>query len=108
MKIHPIKKTRASILIVALLIIASLGLTIAAYYRGVVPKFRGTHQGVAWNESLQGADAGVDLAISTLNSWAGSTTDPAAYPAFLTLRRCAGQAAESSSGASARKPPLAG
>ena len=80
MKMPSILRNRASTLIVALLIIATLGVTIAGYYRGIVPKFRGTHQGVSWHEALHGADAGVDLAIASLNNWAATGTNPDAYP----------------------------
>lgn len=80
MKMRIINRSRASTLVVALLIIATLGMAIAGYYRDLIPKYRGTHQGTAWHEALHGADAGVDLVISNLNSWAGVNGDPGAYP----------------------------
>ncbi|MEQ1852272.1 MAG: hypothetical protein ABMA01_11845 [Chthoniobacteraceae bacterium] len=73
-------ETRASTLIATMLVIGGLAIAIATYYQGLIPKYRGTHQGAAWHEALHGADAGADVAVNTLNTWALTTTDPTAYP----------------------------
>lgn len=74
------QSNKASTLLITMLVIGSLSAAVAAYYSGLIPKYRGTHQGVGWQEALHGADAGVDLVIDGLNSWALTTTNPQAYP----------------------------
>ena len=75
-----IHKSKGSTLVVAMLVISSLSAAVAAYYSGLMPKFRSTHQGMGWHEALHGADAGVDFAINSLNTWAATTPDPQSYP----------------------------
>jgi hypothetical protein len=75
-----INQSQGSTLLVAMLVIGGLSAAVATYYSGLVPKFRGTHQGVGWHEALHGADAGVDIVVNSLNSWASSTPNPQAYP----------------------------
>ncbi len=80
MKMRTFPKNQGSTLIVVLLITACLAASVAAYFQGIVPKLRGTHQAVAWQEALHGAEAGADTVINTLNSWTASTSVPDAYP----------------------------
>src|SRR5437016_14319323 len=74
---HP---ARGSTLIITMLIVGILAMTVAGYYRNLIPKFRGTYQGAAWHEALHGAEAGADYTLRILNVWAGTTSDPQAYP----------------------------
>lgn len=67
-------------LLVVLLMIAVLAMTVGAYYQTLVPKFRSTYQASSWQEALHGAEAGADLVIRQLNTWAETTTNPDAYP----------------------------
>ena len=76
--LHP--SARGSVLVIALIMVALLALSVASYYRNLIPKFRGTYQGAAWQEALHGAEAGADYTLLQLNTWAGSTPDPDSYP----------------------------
>ena len=76
--LHP--STRGSVLVITMIMVALIALSVASYYRNLIPKFRGTYQGAAWHEALHGAEAGADYALRQLNTWTGTTTDPNAYP----------------------------
>src|ERR1043165_7600238 len=71
---------RGSVLIITMIFIGVLALSVAAYYRNLIPKFRGTYQGAAWHEALHGAEGGADYVINVLNGWALSGLDPANFP----------------------------
>jgi len=71
---------RGSVLLVTMLLVGILALGVVSYYQNLIPKFRGAYQGAAWHEALHGAEAGADYALSQLNTWAGTTSNPDAYP----------------------------
>jgi hypothetical protein len=74
------RPARGSVLIITMIFIGVLALSVAAYYRNLIPKFRGTYQGAAWHEALHGAEGGADYVINVLNGWALSGLDPANFP----------------------------
>jgi hypothetical protein len=74
---HP---ARGSVLIITMIFVGVLALSVAAYYRNLIPKFRATYQGAAWHEALHGAEGGEDYAINVLNGWALAGLDPANFP----------------------------
>ena len=76
--LHP--QHRGSVLVITMIMVALLALSIAAYYRNLIPKFRGAYQAAAWHSALHGAEAGADYALRQLNNWAGSNADPNSYP----------------------------
>ena len=77
----PIPHSRhGSVLLITMIMVGLLALSVASYYQNLIPKFRGTYQGAAWHEALHGAEAGADYALRQLNTWAGTTPDPNAYP----------------------------
>ena len=80
MKTPAHSRSKGSTLLACLIVIAMLGFSIAAYYGSLIPKYRSTHQGAAWQEALHGAEAGADYTLSLLNTWCTSTTNPDAYP----------------------------
>jgi hypothetical protein len=70
-----------STLIMAIIIIAVLAMTVSAYYQTLVPKFRNTYQASSWQEALHGAEAGVDVVLQQLNTYAATRgLDPDNYP----------------------------
>jgi hypothetical protein len=71
---------QGSALTMAMLVIAALTLCVAAFFQTLVPRYRSIYQGASWQEALHGAEAGADLAIQSLNSWATSIDDPDTYP----------------------------
>ena len=73
-------RSKASVLLACLVVIATIGFSVAAYFGTFIPKYRATHQGAAWQESLHGAEAGADYAMSLINTWCGSSANPDAYP----------------------------
>ena len=80
MKMQALHRRNASTLIISLVVIACIGVSIAASFQSLLPKYRGTHQGIVWQEVLHGADAGADLAIDTLNTWTKSNQNPDTFP----------------------------
>ena len=77
----PIPDSRCgSVLLMTMIFIGILALSIVSYYQNLIPKFRGSYQGVAWHEAFHGAEAGADFALRQLNIWAASNTNPDAYP----------------------------
>lgn len=71
---------RGSVLLIAMIFIGFLAVSVAGYYRNLVPNFRGTYQAAAWHEALHGAEAGADYALSLLNTWAPANSSPDSYP----------------------------
>src|ERR1043166_7817938 len=71
---------RGSVLIITMIFVGALALSVAAYYRNLIPKFRATYQGAAWHEALHGAEGGADYAINILNGWALDGLDPVNFP----------------------------
>lgn len=69
-----------STLLVVMLLLAILAMVIGAYYQTLPSKYRDTYQATSWQEALHGAEAGVDVVLRQLNSWAETTPDPDAYP----------------------------
>ena len=76
-----------SVLAIAVLTLAILSLIAAGTLAVVSSKYNSTFQASSWQESLQGAEAGVDIAMAALtaNSWAGwqqvnSSTPPRSAP----------------------------
>ena len=80
MKMQALHRRNASTLIISLVVIACIGVSIAASFQSLLPKYRGTHQGIVWQEVLHGADAGADLAIDTLNTWTKTNQNPDTFP----------------------------
>ena len=69
-----------SVLLMTMILVGILALSVVSYYQNLIPKFRGSYQGAAWQEALHGAEAGADYALRQLNTWAGTTPDPNSYP----------------------------
>ena len=76
-----------SVLAIAILSLAILSLIAAGTLAVVSSKYNSTFQASSWQESLQGAEAGVDIAMAALaaNSWTGwkqvnSSTPPRSAP----------------------------
>ena len=76
-----------SVLAIAVLSLAILSLIAAGTLAVVSSKYNSTFQASSWQESLEGAEAGVDIAMAALtaNSWAGwqqvnSSTPPRSAP----------------------------
>ena len=76
-----------SVLTIAVLTLAILSLIAAGTLTVVSSKYNSTFQASSWQESLQGAEAGVDIAMSALatDSWTGwnqvnSSTPPRSAP----------------------------
>ncbi len=80
MKKQALHRCNASTLVISLVVIACIGVSIAASFQSLVPKYRGTHQSIVWQETLHGADAGVELALDTLNTWTKSNKNPDTFP----------------------------
>ena len=77
---HNTDRTSGSTLIMTMLLLGVLAMSVAGYYRSLIPKYRSTYQGTSWHEALHGAEGGADYVLNTLNTWAATTSDPQAYP----------------------------
>lgn len=66
-------------LIATLIILAILTVSVASFYRALIPGYRSVYQSASWQEALHGAEAGADYALQTLNGYAAGTPDPSAY-----------------------------
>src|ERR1700716_2450044 len=76
-----------SVLAIAILSLAILSLIAAGTLAVVSSKYNSTFQASSWQESLEGAEAGVDIAMAALaaDSWTGwkqvnSSTPPRSAP----------------------------
>ena len=69
-----------STLFIAVMTIALCSIVIATYLQTLMPKFRSAHQAMAWRESLQAAEAGVNHALTELNTMAAANSDSSNYP----------------------------
>jgi hypothetical protein len=74
-----LQNTKGGILVTAVLLIAVVTLVIAAFYEGLMPKYRSVYQGASWQESLQGAEAGADYTIQVMNGYAARTKNAFGY-----------------------------
>ena len=70
----PIQKCTASILPMALISLAVMAMAAAAALNRVQPRVASTYHSASWNDALNSAEAGADLALAALNL---SETDPA-------------------------------
>ncbi len=66
-------------LVIAMFSVAIIAAIVAAYYEGLIPKYRTAFQSADWHEALHGAEAGVDFAVQTLNTSALSSPTPDSY-----------------------------
>src|SRR5204863_4486155 len=73
------QNTKGGILVTAVLLIAVVTLVIAAFYEGLIPKYRSVYQGASWQESLHGAEAGADYTIQVLNGYAARNKNAFGY-----------------------------
>ena len=68
-----------SVMVTALVVIVSLTLVTAAYYEGLVPKYRSVYQGASWQEALHGAEAGAEYALQALNQFPATQKNANTY-----------------------------
>src|ERR1700704_5595329 len=71
-----------SVLAIAVLSLAILSLIAAGTLAVVSSKYNSTFQASSWQESLEGAEAGVDIAMAALaaDSWTGWKQDNSSTP----------------------------
>ena len=52
-----------STLVMTMILLAVLAMSVAGYYRTLIPKYRSTYHSASWHEALHMADGGVDYVL---------------------------------------------
>ncbi|MES2569242.1 MAG: hypothetical protein V4710_04205 [Verrucomicrobiota bacterium] len=71
---------RGSVLAVAMITLVVLAGIVTASYTTLLPRYRSVYQAASWQEAFHGAEAGLDVGINALNTFARSYGDPSLYP----------------------------
>src|SRR4051812_34828296 len=80
MKFRPHHRRSGSALFLAAGAIAVISMISGVYFLAMLPKYRSVHQASSWRQAQEGALAGVNYAVRTLNAFALQPTNPDSYP----------------------------